>query len=63
MRKAITDRRKRGRKRSGEATKEVPTVLDRAWKRFDAILEQMDRVPDVQQQVSPLDWDQHGLPK
>ncbi|HEX3536625.1 MAG TPA: hypothetical protein VHU15_07650 [Stellaceae bacterium] len=41
----------------------MPTVLDRAWKRFDAILEQMDRVPDVQQQVSPLDWDQHGLPK
>ena len=31
--------------------------------RFDAILAQIDRVPDVASPVDPLEWDEFGLPR
>jgi hypothetical protein len=34
-----------------------------AWRRMDAILDQIDRVPDLPTPVDPLDWDEHGLPR
>ncbi len=34
-----------------------------AWARLDAILAQLDRVPDLPAPTDPLDWDAHGLPR
>jgi hypothetical protein len=34
-----------------------------AWRRLDAILAQLDRVPDLAVPVDPLEWDKHGLPQ
>ena len=34
-----------------------------AWARMDAILAQLDRVPDLPTPFDPLDWDEHGLPR
>ncbi|HME25131.1 MAG TPA: hypothetical protein VKI44_28030 [Acetobacteraceae bacterium] len=34
-----------------------------AWRRLDAILAQLDRVPDLPAPVDPLEWDEHGLPR
>jgi len=34
-----------------------------AWRRMDAILAQIDRVPDVANPINPLEWDEHGLPR
>ncbi len=34
-----------------------------AWRRLDAILAQLDRVPDLAAPADPLDWDEHGLPR
>lgn len=34
-----------------------------AWRRLDAILAQLDRVPDLATPADPLDWDGHGLPR
>jgi hypothetical protein len=34
-----------------------------AWARLDAILAQIDRVPDLPEPLDPLDWDAHGLPR
>jgi hypothetical protein len=34
-----------------------------AWRRLDAILAQLDRVPDLPPQRDPLQWDEDGLPK
>ena len=34
-----------------------------AWRRLDAILAQLDRVPDLATPAHPLDWDEHGLPR
>ena len=34
-----------------------------AWRRLDAILAQLDRVPDLATPTDPLDWDEHGLPR
>ena len=31
--------------------------------RFDAILDQIDRIPDLPQPFDPLAWDEHGLPR
>jgi hypothetical protein len=31
--------------------------------RMDAILAQLDRVPDLPNPFDPLDWDEHGLPR
>lgn len=33
------------------------------WKRFDAILQQIDRISDLENPVDPLEWDEHGLPR
>jgi hypothetical protein len=40
----------------------APTDPD-AWARLDAILAQLDRVPDLPGPADPLDWDEHGLPR
>jgi hypothetical protein len=32
-----------------------------AWQRLDAILAQLDRVPDLPASADPLEWDEHGL--
>jgi hypothetical protein len=34
-----------------------------AWRRLDAILAQLDRVPDLATPVDPLEWDEHGVPR
>ena len=34
-----------------------------AWQRLDAILAQLDRVPDLPTGRDPLEWDEHGLPR
>ena len=34
-----------------------------AWERFDAILAQIDRIPEVQGGFDPLEWDEYGLPR
>ena len=34
-----------------------------AWRRLNAILDQIDRVPDLPAPSDPLDWDEHGLPR
>ena len=31
--------------------------------RFDAILDQIDRIPDLPEPFDPLAWDEHGLPR
>jgi antitoxin VapB len=36
---------------------------DGAWERFDAIVAQIDRVPEVSAGFDPLEWDEHGLPR
>jgi antitoxin VapB len=33
------------------------------WEQFDAILAQIDQIPDVTDAFDPLDWDEHGLPR
>jgi hypothetical protein len=32
-------------------------------RRLDAILQQIDRLPDLPAPIDPLDWDEHGLPR
>ena len=34
-----------------------------AWARLDAILAQLDRVPDLPNPETPLAWDEHGVPR
>jgi hypothetical protein len=34
-----------------------------AWRRLDAILDQIDRIPDLPAPFDPLDWDEQGLPR
>ena len=34
-----------------------------AWGRFDAILAQIDRIPELPDRSDPLEWDEHGLPR
>jgi antitoxin VapB len=33
------------------------------WERFDALLGQLDQIPDRPTAFDPLDWDDHGLPR
>jgi antitoxin VapB len=42
---------------------EHPDQADSAWQRFDAILSQIDRIPDQSADFDPLEWDEHGLPR
>jgi hypothetical protein len=55
-------------------TRSIPTVEHRlapqdpggeqdTRRRLDAILAQLDRVPDLAGPSDPLDWDEHGLPR
>ena len=40
--------------------------LDRTadlWREFDALLAQLDRIPDLPTAFDPLEWDEHGLPR
>ena len=32
-------------------------------RRLDALLKQLDRIPDRSDAFNPLQWDEHGLPK
>jgi antitoxin VapB len=34
-----------------------------AWERFDAILAQIDKIPETGNRTDPLEWDEYGLPK
>lgn len=34
-----------------------------AWERLDALLAQMDQIPDLPNAYDPLDWDELGLPR
>jgi antitoxin VapB len=33
------------------------------WEEFDAILAQIDRIPDLPNAFDPLEWDEQGLPR
>jgi antitoxin VapB len=33
------------------------------WEQFDAILAQLDQVPDLPNAFDPLEWDERGLPR
>jgi len=33
------------------------------WERFDAILAQIDQIPETGNYSDPLEWDEFGLPK
>src|SRR6266571_2318519 len=33
------------------------------WDQFDAILAQIDQIPDLPTAFDPLEWDEHGLPR
>jgi antitoxin VapB len=33
------------------------------WEQFDAILAQIDQVPDLPTAFDPLEWEEHGLPR
>ena len=35
----------------------------RLWEQFDAILAQLDQIPDLPNAFDPLEWDEHGLPR
>jgi antitoxin VapB len=35
---------------------------DEAWHRLEAILAQIDKMPDRPEPYDPLEWDEHGLP-
>jgi antitoxin VapB len=34
-----------------------------AWQRMDAILSQLDGLPDREDAIDPLAWDENGLPR
>jgi len=36
---------------------------DAAWEEFDAILAQLDKIPDRPKARDVLEWDEHGLPR
>jgi hypothetical protein len=40
-----------------------PNADEHGRDRFDAILAQIDRIPDLPAPFDPLDWDEHGLPQ
>jgi hypothetical protein len=40
-----------------------PDDGQQGWDRLDAILSQIDRIPDLPEPFDPLDWDQRGLPR
>jgi hypothetical protein len=49
---------------SGQAVRPADTrVVPDPWRRLDAILAQLDRIPDLPEPAEPLQWDEHGLPK
>ena len=33
------------------------------WQEFDAILAQIDKIPDLPNAFDPLEWDERGLPQ
>jgi len=35
----------------------------KVWEQFDAILAQIDQIPDLPNAFDPLEWDEHGLPR
>jgi hypothetical protein len=37
--------------------------VDRVWQRFDAILDRIDRIPDLPDGFDPLEWDERWLPR
>jgi len=40
-----------------------PNETDDVEARLDAILAQMDRIPDIAEPFDPLEWDEDGLPR
>lgn len=40
-----------------------PNETDDVEGRLDAILAQMDRIPDIAEPLEPLEWDDDGLPR
>ncbi|MCD6682060.1 MAG: type II toxin-antitoxin system VapB family antitoxin [Burkholderiaceae bacterium] len=41
------------------ATRPAPAAVRR---RLQALLEQIDRIPDLSDAFEPIEWDEHGLP-
>jgi antitoxin VapB len=44
------------------AEQKIDRMAD-AWQRFDALLAQMDQLPELPNAFDPLEWDEHGLPR
>jgi antitoxin VapB len=44
------------------AEQELDEGID-PWGRLEALLAQIDRVPDLPAPISALEWDEHGLPR
>ena len=40
-----------------------PAGDQNSWQRLNAILAQIDRIPDLPERLDPLDWDEQGLPR
>jgi antitoxin VapB len=71
VRKIETLARATGLSKTAAVEKAVDRLLaeqkiDRAadpWERLDALLAQMDQIPDLPNAYDPLDWDELGLPR
>ncbi len=44
-------------------TKQKNSRSGNVWDRFDAILGQIDKIPESTVPFDPLEWDEHGLPR
>jgi len=33
-----------------------------AWKQFEELLRLIDAIPEIENPISPLEWDDYGLP-
>ena len=45
------------------ASEQLKMSMAEAWERFDAILAEIDQIPDLPHGADPLEWDEHGLPR
>jgi len=52
-----------GRHRGRDAGGPEPAQADSVWDRFDAILAQLDQIPEQPGSFDPLEWDENGLPR
>jgi hypothetical protein len=56
-------KRRRPQKAARPEPKQRPRPMADAWERFDTLLAEIDKIPDVPGSADPLDWDERGLPR